>query len=166
MVSIHVVCMLAPAPLAGWLADRLGAPEVAALGAILSGVAGLIGAFADPASAATMTVVLAVLGLGWCAGVVAGSVMVAASLPAAQRSRAEGIGEVAMGIAAGVGAPLAGLLVAFGGFPTLVAAVSVVSLVMLFHGWLAARDTHADLSVAPNLGNGASENSTSTGTSK
>jgi MFS family permease len=139
VVSIHVLCMLAPAPLAGWLADRVGTPVVAALGATLSAVAGVIGAFADPNSAVTITVVLAILGLGWCAGVVAGSVMVADSLPDAQRWRAEGIGEVAMGIAAGVGAPLAGLVVAFGGFPTLVVAASVVSLVMLYRGWWAVR---------------------------
>jgi MFS family permease len=142
VVSIHVLCMLAPAPLAGWLADRVGIPVVAALGAILSGVAGVIGAFADPNSAVTITVVLAVLGLGWCAGVVAGSVMVADSLPDAQRWRAEGIGEVAMGLAAGVGAPLAGLVVAFGGFPTLVVAVSVVSLVMLYRiSWVGTQGT-------------------------
>ncbi|MCW6006243.1 MFS transporter [Micromonospora sp. CPCC 205371] len=145
VVSIHVLCMLAPAPLAGWLADRAGTHVLAGLGAALILVAGGTGAFADPNSALSMTVVLAMFGLGWCAGVVAGSVMVADSLSDAHRSRAEGIGEVAMGIAAGVGAPLAGLVVAFGGFPTLVATASVVSLTMLHHGWWTVRsrvDSH------------------------
>ncbi|MEH1128032.1 MFS transporter [Micromonospora sp. CPCC 206061] len=139
VVSIHVLCMLAPAPLAGWLADRAGTHVVAGLGAVLILVAGVTGAFADPNSALSMTVVLAMFGLGWCAGVVAGSVMVADSLSDAQRARAEGIGEVAMGTAAGVGAPLAGLVVAFGGFSTLVATASVVSLTMLYLGWWTVR---------------------------
>jgi MFS family permease len=134
VVSVHVLCMLAPAPLAGWLADRAGAPALAGLGATLIVVAGVVGAVADPDNAVTMSVTLAVLGLGWCAGVVAGSMMVADSLPDAQRWRAEGIGEVAMGIAAGVGAPLAGLVVASGGFRTLVVLAAVVSLGMLFRG--------------------------------
>jgi MFS family permease len=139
IVSIHVLCMFAPAPLAGWLVDRVGAPCVAGIGAALIVVIGVIAAFTDPTSAVSLTVVLAVLGLGWCAGVVAGSVMVIDSLPGAQRWRAEGIGEVAMGLAAGVGAPLAGLVVAFGGFPTLVVVVSVVSLVMLYRSWWTMR---------------------------
>ncbi|MEU5879364.1 MFS transporter [Spirillospora sp. NPDC047279] len=132
VVSVHVLCMLAPAPLVGWLADCAGAPLVAGTGAALIVIAGVAGALADPTSALSLTVVLAVLGLGWCAGVVAGSVMVTDSLPGAQQWRAEGIGEMAMGVAAGFGAPLAGLVVAFGGFPALVVTTSVVSLVLLY----------------------------------
>ena len=40
--------------------------------------------------------------------------MLAASVPAALRPQAEGIGEVAMGLAAGAGAPVAGVVVAVG----------------------------------------------------
>jgi hypothetical protein len=40
--------------------------------------------------------------------------MLAASVPAALRPQAEGIGEVAMGLAAGAGAPVAGVFVAVG----------------------------------------------------
>jgi MFS family permease len=131
VVSVHVLCMLAPAPLAGWLADRAGAPTLARLSAALLATASVTGAVADPDSIVAFTVALAAAGLGWCAGIVAGSMMLADSLPHAQRPRAEGIGEVAMGIAAGVGAPLAGLVIAFSGFRTLVLAASAVSLTML-----------------------------------
>lgn len=130
-VSIHALCMLAPAPLAGWLADRSGPMPVARLGLTLMAAAGITGGLADGGSAVTFTAVLALLGLGWCAGVVAGSTMLAASLPDAERPRAEGIGEVAMGLAAGTGAPLAGVVAGAGGFPTLAAAAAGVSLVVL-----------------------------------
>jgi hypothetical protein len=40
-------------------------------------------------------------------------------VPTALRPQAEGIGEVAMGLAAGAGAPLAGLVVAFGDIASL-----------------------------------------------
>lgn len=133
-VSVHVLCMLAPAPLAGWLTDRFGPLPMAKLGMALMAAAGITGALADGHSAVTFTAVLALLGLGWCAGVVAGSVMLSASLPEAERPRAEGIGEVAMGLAAGAGAPLAGAVTALGGFPALAVAASVVSLVALLAG--------------------------------
>jgi hypothetical protein len=48
-----------------------------------------------------MTEMLAFLGLGWNAGVVGGSTMLIGSVPASLRSQTEGIGEVAMGLAAG-----------------------------------------------------------------
>jgi predicted MFS family arabinose efflux permease len=119
VIGIHVVCMFAPSPLTGWLADRAGSAVVAALGAALLIAAGLSGVLLDLSSGLQMTAMLALLGLAWNAGVVGGSTMLAASVPASLRPRTEGIGEVAMGLAAGVGAPIAGLVVAFGDFTTL-----------------------------------------------
>jgi MFS family permease len=119
VVGIHVFCMFAPSPLTGWLADRAGSVTVAALGAGLLIGAGAGGALLDLSHGFEMTAVLALLGLGWNAGVVGGSTMLAASVPGTLRPHAEGIGEVAMGVAAGAGAPIAGLVVAFGDFTAL-----------------------------------------------
>jgi MFS family permease len=125
VIGIHVLCMFAPSPLTGWLADRAGSLMVSALGAVLLLAAGLGGALLDMSDGSTMTAVLAVLGLGWNAGVVGGSTMLAAAVPPALRPQTEGIGEVAMGLAAGAGAPIAGLIVAFGDFTTLSIAAAV-----------------------------------------
>jgi predicted MFS family arabinose efflux permease len=73
-----------------------------------------------------MTVFLVVLGLAWNGGLVGGSAMLAASVPAAVRPYAEGVGEVAMGAAAAVGAPVAGVVVAGGGFAALCLAGAAV----------------------------------------
>jgi MFS family permease len=131
IVSIHVLCMFAPSPVTGWLADRAGSAIVAALGAGLMVAAGASGAVLDLSNSLEMTAMLALLGLGWNAGVVAGSTMLAASVPGHLRPQAEGIGEVAMGLAAGAGAPVAGLLVAYGSFTTLSIAVLVGGALML-----------------------------------
>jgi MFS family permease len=131
IVSIHVLCMFAPSPVTGWLADRAGSAIVAALGAGLMVAAGASGAVLDLSNSLEMTAMLALLGLGWNAGVVAGSTMLAASVPGHLRPQAEGIGEVAMGLAAGAGAPVAGLLVAYGDFTTLSIAVLVGGALML-----------------------------------
>ena len=131
VVSIHVLCMFAPSPVTGWLADRAGSAIVAALGGGLMVAAGASGAVMDLSNSLEMTAMLALLGLGWNAGIVAGSTMLAASVPGHLRPQAEGIGEVAMGLAAGAGAPVAGLLVAYGDFTTLSIAVVVGGALML-----------------------------------
>jgi MFS family permease len=130
VVSIHVFFMFAPSPLTGWLADRSGPSTVAALGAVLLVATGVLGATIDLSHGFEMTAMLALLGLGWNAGVVGGSTMLAASVPARLRPHAEGIGEVAMGLAAGAGAPLAGLIVFFGDMTTLLIAAAVVGVLM------------------------------------
>jgi MFS family permease len=119
VVGIHVFGMFAPSPLSGWLADRAGSTTVVAVGGLFFIAAGLAGALVDASGHVGVTIVLTLLGLGWNAGVVGGSTMLANSVPAAQRPRAEGFGEIAMGGAAAVGAVFAGVVVAFGGFPVL-----------------------------------------------
>jgi MFS family permease len=130
VIGVHVLCMFGPSPLTGWLADRAGSGTVAAIGAVLLAAAGLSGALLDMSEGAAMTGMLALLGLGWNAGVVGGSTMLAASVPAALRPQTEGIGEVAMGLAAGAGAPAAGLIVAFGDFTALSIAGAVGGVLM------------------------------------
>jgi MFS family permease len=130
VIGVHVLCMFAPSPLTGWLADRAGRLTVAALGAVLLVAAGVSGALLDMSDGTTMTGVLALLGLGWNAGVVGGSTLLAASVPPPLRPQTEGIGEVAMGLAAGAGAPIAGLIVAFGDFTALSLAGAVGGALM------------------------------------
>jgi MFS family permease len=131
VISIHVLCMFAPSPLSGWLADRVGSATVAALGALLLVAACVGGVLLDMTDGASMTAILAVLGLGWNAGVVGGSTMLTASVPSALRPHTEGIGEVAMGLAAGAGAPIAGVIVAFGDFAALSIAGALGGVFML-----------------------------------
>jgi MFS family permease len=134
IVGIHVAGMFVPSPISGWAADRIGPTTVAGGGFLLivgSGVAGLI---LDTGSALWMMVILAMLGVGWNFGVVGGSALLAGSVPARLRPQVEGIGEVSMGLAAGTGAPIAGLVVALGGFTalslagTVVAATAIITL--------------------------------------
>jgi predicted MFS family arabinose efflux permease len=116
VISLHVAGMFAPSPISGWLADRIGPIAVATIGFAFVVVAGLSGLVVDLESGAGITALLVVLGLGWNFGIVGGSTLLTASTTPRLRPHAEGIGEVAMGLAAGLGAPIAGVLVAGGGF--------------------------------------------------
>jgi MFS family permease len=130
VVSVHVLGMFAPSPLAGWLADRAGGGLVAGIGSVLLVGAGFGGAIAGAHDGPAFVAVLVLLGIGWNAGVVGGSTMLVASVPPAVRPNAEGIGEVAMGLAAGAGAPIAGVMVALGGFATLSVASAAISVLV------------------------------------
>jgi hypothetical protein len=57
--------------------------------------------------------------------------MLAGSVTASLRPQTEGIGEVTMGLAAGVGAPAAGLVVALGNFAALSLAGALVAVLLL-----------------------------------
>lgn len=134
IVGIHVAGMFVPSLVSGWAADRLGPVTVAAGGFLLIVASGAAGFLLDTGGASSIAVVLAMLGVGWNLGVVGGSALLATSVPTHLRPRVEGIGEVSMGLAAGAGAPIAGLIVSVGGFAalslagTLVAATSVLAL--------------------------------------
>jgi MFS family permease len=130
VVSVHVLGMFAPSPVAGWLADRAGGGLVAGIGAVLLVGAGFGGAIAGAHDGPAFVAVLVLLGIGWNAGVVGGSTMLVASVPPAVRPNAEGIGEVAMGLAAGAGAPIAGVMVAVGGFATLSVASAAIGVLV------------------------------------
>jgi predicted MFS family arabinose efflux permease len=117
VVSLHIAGMFAPAPVTGWLADRLGPVPVAASGTALLVVAGALAA-----SAGHGAITFALLGAGWNANLVAGSTLLASAVPIAQRPRAEAAGELSMGIAAATATAMAGPMVALAGYAALAVA--------------------------------------------
>lgn len=128
IIGVHVTGMFAPSPLSGWMADRVGPTPVAASGLLLLAAAGVAGALVDQDGAAWITAVLMMLGIGWNLGVVGGSTLLAASVSPSLRPHAEGLGEVAMGLAAGAGAPIAGLIVALGSLTVLLLAGAATAM--------------------------------------
>lgn len=121
VVAIHVAGMFLPSPLSGWLADRIGAWAVARAGALSITAAMVTGILLDMDDVLAMSAMLFLLGVGWNLGIVGGSALLVTSVPSSVRPSAEGIGEVAMGLAAGTGAALAGPVVHAGGFASLCA---------------------------------------------
>jgi MFS family permease len=126
VVSLHVAGMFAPSPLSGWLTDRVGPVPVAAAGAGLLVVAGMVAA-ASGHSAVPFAVGLTLLGVGWNAGLIAGSTLLASAVPVAQRPRVEGAGELSMGIAAASATAVAGPVVGLAGYATLAVAGAVAA---------------------------------------
>jgi MFS family permease len=117
-ISLHIAGMFAPSPVTGWLTDRIGPLTVAAVGTVLLVVAGVLSATAGhngPLFAAS----LLLLGVGWNLGLIAGSALLTSAVPLAHRPRAEGVGELSMGVAAGIGTALSGPVVGIAGYAAL-----------------------------------------------
>ena len=143
VISLHVAGMFVPSPASGWLADRIGAITVTAVGFTVLAAAGVTGALMHGESGLEASGMLVLLGLGWNFGIVGGSTLLSASTPPRLRPHAEGIGEVAMGIAAGIGAPVAGILVAGGGFASLSLAAAAVAIGMVIYLRWSTQGSHA-----------------------
>jgi MFS family permease len=136
VVSLHIAGMFAPAPLSGWLADRWGAaPTTALAGAVLAASALLAAASAD--APVVLGVALVLLGVGWNLGLVAGSTLLTAGVPAAERPRREGWGEVAMGVAASGGGAASGAVMSGGGYGLLATAGAAVAALVVAAAWQA-----------------------------
>jgi MFS family permease len=130
VVSVHVAGMFGPSPLTGWWADRQGARIVAGAGAALLLAVGLVGGAAGGGMATLMAELIA-LGLSWNLGVVGASALLAREVPAVVRPYVEGLGEAVMSVAAGIGAPLAGALLAGPGVCDVWFLVALVALAPL-----------------------------------
>jgi MFS family permease len=134
--SLHIAGMFAPAPLSGWLADRWGpAPTTALAGGVLA-ASGLLAAVAAGAPA-VLGVALVLLGVGWNLGLVAGSTLLTAGVPAGERPRREGWGEVAMGVAAAGGGAASGAVVSGGGYGLLASGGAAVAALVVAAAWRA-----------------------------
>ncbi|MEI5099939.1 MFS transporter [Streptomyces sp. PmtG] len=111
VISGHIAGMYAFSPVMGRLADRLGRLSVIGLCVGLLAVSALLAGTAGGSHAQTAAG-LFLLGLGWSAGLVSGSALLTDSVPQAARAAAQGLSDLTMNTAAGVGGAIAGLVVA------------------------------------------------------
>ncbi|MFC4612470.1 MFS transporter [Streptomyces maoxianensis] len=115
VISGHIAGMYAFSPVMGWLADKAGRLAVIGLAAGLLCTAALLAGTAG-ASHGQTAAGLFVLGLGWSAGLVSGSTLLTDSVPQPARAAVQGLSDVTMNTAAGVGGAAAGLIVAQAGY--------------------------------------------------
>jgi MFS family permease len=118
VISFHVAGMYAFSPVVGWLADRFGRRSVIFAGfAVLLVACALAGrAGHDPSRLAAG---LLLLGLGWSATMVAGSTLVSESVPLELRASAQGLSDLAMGVAGAAAGAVSGVVVDARGYPAL-----------------------------------------------
>lgn len=131
VIGAHVAAMFLPSPLSGWLVDRFGRRPIATASAVTLLAAGLLAAWAPPASVITLAVALILLGLGWSFGLVTGSAMITDAVPLDFRARTQGTVDFAVALAAAFGGLGSGLLVSATSFGTLALLGGLVALAVI-----------------------------------
>ncbi|ELP61896.1 MFS transporter [Streptomyces turgidiscabies] len=115
VISGHIAGMYAFSPLMGRLSDGVGRLSGIGLAVGLLACAAFLAGTADGSHGRT-AVGLFVLGLGWSAGLVSGSALLTDSVPDAVRAAAQGLSDLVMNTAAGLGGATAGLVMATAGY--------------------------------------------------
>ncbi len=116
-ISLHIAGMYAASPVMGFLADKLGKKPMILFGQSIYLFAIAFSSFGQN-DRWMVTIGLALLGLGWSASTVAGSALLASSLPPEEKTNVQGLSDSLMNLSGATGGALAGTilsLVAFGG---------------------------------------------------
>lgn len=119
VISLHVVGMYAFSPVTGWAVDRWGGRVVIGIGSAILLTSSVLAASTAEGHSMVLTAALVLLGLGWSCTLIAGSTLLTAAIPLRQRPEAQGLADVAMGLAGGGGGAAAGVVVDAWGFPAL-----------------------------------------------
>jgi len=130
VISIHVAAMFLPSLLTGALVDRVGRMPVAVAAGVTLLLAGAVGALAGD-SLSLLVLALALLGLGWNMGLIAGTALIVDATGPAMRARTQGGVDVLIALAgAGAGA-MSGVVVAGSSFAMLCLAGGVLALALV-----------------------------------
>lgn len=147
VIGIHIGFMYLPSLLTGTLVDRVGRIPMAAASGVTLFLAGLVAALAPADSLPVLIVALALLGLGWNFGLIAGTAMLVDSTPAETRARTQGTVDVLISLGGATGGAVSGLVMAGTSFATLSLAGGLLSLLLLGVLWRHASTPHpTDLS--------------------
>ena len=144
VISVHIAGMYAFSPLMGWLSDKFGPPKVILLGVLILLAAATIAGTAPMDGAGILGGGLFLLGLGWSATLVAGSTLLAKSVPIELRPSVQGTSDLMMNGAGALTGALSGLVIAFGSYG-LLCALALIPVLGL--GLSTVRLIHSDIKV-------------------
>lgn len=130
VISIHVAGMYAFSPVVGYLTDRLGRYKTIGLGLGALLASAIISGAADAQQSVQLAIGLFLLGLGWSATLIAGSTLLAESVPAEIKAGSQGVADLIMNLSGAIGGALAGIIIAVSSYGWLcaVAALPVIGL--------------------------------------
>jgi MFS family permease len=136
VISLHIAGMYALAPVVGSVADRIGHLAVSRAAAVTLVVAASLAAGARH-NHVLIASALVLLGLGWSMATIAGATLLTASVPADERAETQGVADMCMGLAGGIGGTVSGIVVGTVGYAWLALVGAVIAAALL--GVLLAR---------------------------
>ncbi|MBM3691422.1 MAG: MFS transporter [Actinobacteria bacterium] len=130
VISIHVAGMYAFSPVIGWLTDQLGRFKTIGFGFVVLLTSTIISGTAGAAQSVQLAIGLFLLGLGWSATLIAGSTLLAESVPQEIKTGSQGVADLVMNLSGALGGALAGIIITVLSYGWLcaIAAMPVVGL--------------------------------------
>ena len=132
VISVHVLGMYAFSPLIGKLTDQIGREKTIILGALILLLAALVSGLAYADAVFQLGVGLFLLGLGWSMTMIAGSTLLAESVPLEGKAASQGLSDLLMNGGGALGGAIAGLIIAFLSYGWLCALVTLPVAFLLF----------------------------------
>jgi MFS family permease len=132
VISVHVLGMFAFSPLIGKLTDRIGREKTIILGALILLLAALVAGLAYADAVFQLGIGLFLLGLGWSMTMIAGSTLLAESVPLEGKAASQGLSDLLMNGGGALGGAIAGLIIAFSSYGWLCALVTLPVAFLLF----------------------------------
>ncbi|MDD9151322.1 MFS transporter [Plantibacter flavus] len=131
VIGIHIAAMYLPSLVTGVLVDRIGRTPMAIAAGVTLLLAGVTGAFAPVDSLGLLILALALLGLGWNFGLIAGTALVVDHTVPANRARTQGTLDVLIALAGAGAGVMSGVVMAGVGYEALSIAGGVLALLLI-----------------------------------
>jgi MFS family permease len=148
VIAVHIVGMFGLAPLVGRFVDRVGAVRAIQYGVVVLG-SGTVAAVIAGYVPAMIFIGLFLLGLGWNIGLIGGTTLLTASVPAHARVEAQGTGDLTLSLCGAIAAFGSGFVKDSAGYHILADSATALAAVMLVYAWFTqARMTRAGIAAA------------------
>ncbi|MBB2914291.1 MFS family permease [Streptosporangium becharense] len=131
VIGIHIGAMYLPSLVTGVLVDRIGRTPMAVASGITLLLAGITAALAPGDSLGLLIVALALLGLGWNFGLIAGTALVVDATVPKNRPRVQGTMDVLIALAGAGGGALSGVVMEATDYASLSLAGGILSLLLI-----------------------------------
>ncbi len=131
VIGIHVGAMYLPSLLTGVLVDKIGRVPMAIASGVTLLLAGITAASAPGDSLGLLILGLALLGLGWNFGVIAGTALVVDGTLPDTRARTQGSIDVLVALGGAGGGAASGMIMAATSYSTLSLAGGILSLLLI-----------------------------------
>jgi len=135
VISVHVLGMSALSPLVGKVVDKFGRVRTILLGVLILLASALISGLAYADAVVQLGIGLFLLGLGWSCTLIAGSTLLAESLPDEIKASGQGLSDLSMNGGGALGGALAGLVIAFSSYGWLCAIMALPVLYLGVKAW-------------------------------
>ncbi|TDD68885.1 MFS transporter [Jiangella aurantiaca] len=131
VIGIHIGAMFLPSLVTGVLVDRIGRTPMAIASGLTLLLAGVTAAAAPGESLGLLIVALALLGLGWNFGLIAGTALVVDATVPENRPRTQGTIDVLVALAGAGGGAMSGVVVSASDYATLSLAGGALALLLI-----------------------------------